>query len=66
VTKNELLLREWPVVVDAMGFDGFDKYVHDDCIAHAPMGMEICSLAETKELWGNAVTRPSVRRWQPV
>lgn len=59
MTKNESLIREWLAAADAHDFDAFEDYVHNDCVAHAPMGIEIRGLAELKELWANASAPPS-------
>jgi predicted ester cyclase len=53
--KPKSLLERWLEAGDAGDFDAFDRYLHQDVVVHAPLGLSSRGIDAEKRVWRDAL-----------
>lgn len=48
---NETLLRKWLAAGDSGDVDSFSRYLHEDVVVHAPLGLSTVGIEAEKAAW---------------
>jgi predicted ester cyclase len=54
-TRSKSLLEQWLEAGDAGDVDAFHRFLHDDVVVHAPLGLSSRGIEQEKDVWRAAL-----------